>query len=72
MSASRQARRCYFTLAALCRKAFINPSTTQQMLSTYNAALRQYVTDNHFMDTFTFHPISGSEIIKRFSYPACH
>jgi hypothetical protein len=54
------------------RKGIINPSTTQQMLSTYNAALRQYVTDNHFMDTFTFHPISGSEIIKRFGYPACH
>ena len=53
------------------RKGIINPSTTQQMLSTYNAALRQYVTDNHFMDTFAFHPISGSEIIKRFRYPAC-
>ena len=31
------------------RKGIINPSTTQQMLSTYNAALRQYVTDNHFI-----------------------
>jgi hypothetical protein len=53
------------------RKGIISPSTTQQMLSTYNAALRQYVSDNHFMDTFAFHPISGSEIIKRFGYPAC-
>ena len=53
------------------RKRIINPSTTQQMLSTYNAALRQYVTANHFMDTFEFHPISGNEIIKRFGYPAC-
>jgi hypothetical protein len=53
------------------QKGIINPSTTQQMLSTYNAALRQYVTDNHFMDTFAFHPISGGEIIKRFRYPAC-
>jgi hypothetical protein len=53
------------------RKGTINPSTTQQMLSTYNAALRQYVTDNHFMDTFAFYPISGSEIIKRFGYRAC-
>jgi hypothetical protein len=53
------------------RKGIINPSTTQQMLSTYNAALRQYVTDNHFMDTFAFHPISGGEIIKRFGYQAC-
>jgi hypothetical protein len=67
-SASRQARRCCF---GSMQKGIINPSTTQQMLSTYNAALRQYVTDNHFMDTFAFHPISGDEIIKRFRYPAC-
>ena len=53
------------------RKGILNPSTTQQMLSTYNGALRQYVSDNHFMDTFAFHPISGSEIIRRFGYPAC-
>jgi hypothetical protein len=53
------------------RKGIVNPSSTQQMLSTYNAALRQYVTDNHFMDTFAFHSISGSEIIRRFGYPAC-
>ena len=53
------------------QKGIINPSTTQQMLSTYNAALQQYVTGNHFMDTFDFHSISGSEIIRRFGYPAC-
>jgi hypothetical protein len=53
------------------RKGIISASYTQQMLETYNAALRQYVTDKHFMDTFAFHPISGSEIIKRFGYPAC-
>ena len=53
------------------QKGIISPARTQEMLSTYNAALRQYVTDNHFMDTFAFHPISGSEIIRRFGYPAC-
>ncbi|SDP30892.1 hypothetical protein [Afipia sp. GAS231] len=53
------------------RKGIINPATTQQMLSTYNAALRQYVTDNHLMDTFAFHPIPGSQIIRRFGYRAC-
>jgi hypothetical protein len=41
------------------------------MASTYNAALRQYVADNHYMDTFAFHSISGSEMIKHFGYPAC-
>jgi hypothetical protein len=53
------------------QKGMINPSTTQQMLSTYNAALRRYVTDRHFMDTFEFHAISGSDIVRRFGYPAC-
>jgi len=52
-------------------KGIISPSTTQQMLSTYNAALQKYVSDNHFMDTFDFHSISGGEIIRRFGYPAC-
>jgi hypothetical protein len=49
----------------------INPSTTRQMLSTYNGALRRYVTANHFMDTLEFHSISGSDIISRFGYRAC-
>ena len=52
-------------------KGIINAGSTQAMLSTYNAALQQYVTEHHFMDTFQFHPISGSEIIHRFGYPAC-
>jgi len=49
----------------------INPASTQHMLGAYNAALRQYVTENHFMDTFAFHAISGRDIVKRFGYPAC-
>jgi hypothetical protein len=53
------------------RQTGVSPGRTQQMLSTYNAALQQYVTAHHFMDTLDFHPISGSEIIKRFGYPAC-
>ncbi len=53
------------------RQTGVSPGRTQQMLSTYNAALQQYVTANHFMDTLDFHPISGNEIIKRFGYPAC-
>jgi hypothetical protein len=53
------------------QKGIINPATTQEMLSKYNGALRQYVTANHYMDTFEFHPISGRDIVKRFGYPAC-
>ena len=53
------------------RRAGVSPGRTQQMLSTYKPALQQYVTANHFMDTLDFHSISGSEIIRRFGYPAC-
>jgi hypothetical protein len=41
------------------------------MLAAYNPALRQYVTEHHFMDTFEFHAISAREMIARFGYPAC-
>jgi len=30
----------------------------------------RYVTDNHFLDTFAFHAISGRERASRFGYPA--
>ena len=47
----------------------ISPLRTQQMLGTYNAALQQYVSANHFMDTFDFHPIpavtSSSALVTR-------
>jgi hypothetical protein len=49
----------------------INPARSQEMLVTYNSALRQFVNDNHYMDTFAFHTISGRDIITKFGYPAC-
>ena len=49
----------------------VSAASTQHMLDAYNPALRKYVTDGHFMDTFDFHTISGREIIARFGYPAC-
>jgi hypothetical protein len=49
----------------------INPSSTQHMLAAYNAALRRYAIENHFMDSFAFHAISGRDIVRRFGYPAC-
>ena len=45
--------------------------STSHMLAAYNSALRQYVTEQHFMDTFALHAISGAEMISRFGYPAC-
>jgi hypothetical protein len=53
------------------RKGIINPDTTQRMLDSYNAALRDHVTANHFMDTFFFSPIPATDLIERFGYPAC-
>jgi hypothetical protein len=41
------------------------------MLAANNSPLRQYVTANHYMDTFAFHAISGGDMISRFGYPAC-
>jgi hypothetical protein len=49
----------------------VSPFATQHMLNAYNSALRQYVTENHFMDTFAFHTISGREMVARFGYPGC-
>src|SRR5436190_14994831 len=48
------------------RQRNINAGSTQRMLNAYNARLRQYVLDNHYMDTLEFHAIPGSVIIDRF------
>jgi hypothetical protein len=48
-----------------------NEETTNRMLAKYRPALRKYVTDNHYMDTFEFHSIPGRVIVSRFGYPAC-
>ena len=53
------------------RQRNINAGSTQRMLSAYNAKLRQYVLDNHYMDTLEFHSIPGSMIIDRFGYREC-
>ncbi len=49
----------------------VNANSTQRMMSAYNASLRQYLTDGHYMDTLTFHTIAGSQIIDRFGYREC-
>jgi hypothetical protein len=54
------------------QKGIINPARSQQMAAHYKPALRQYVMANHYMDTFEFHSIPGSEIIRRFGYRACN
>jgi len=53
------------------RQRNIHAGSTQRMLSAYNASLRQYLLDNHYMDTLAFHTIPGSMIIDRFGYREC-
>ncbi|MEO6842837.1 MAG: hypothetical protein ABI192_18975 [Bradyrhizobium sp.] len=49
----------------------VTNSATSHMLGAYNAALRDYVTANHYMDTMEFHAISGRDMIQKFGYKAC-
>ena len=53
------------------RQRNINAGSTQRMLSAYNARLRKYVLDSHYMDTLEFHTIPGSKIIDTFGYREC-
>jgi hypothetical protein len=53
------------------REGRMNPARTQEMMSTYNSRLRQYLNEGGYMNTFAFHTISGRDIISKFGYPAC-
>ena len=53
------------------RQHDVNASSTSHMLAAYNSALREYVTANHYIDTLTFHTISGRDMISKFGYRAC-
>ena len=41
------------------------------MSSHYNERLRSFLVANHYLDSWTFHPISGSDIIHKFGYRQC-
>ncbi|MGB8399385.1 MAG: hypothetical protein WCE35_11365 [Bradyrhizobium sp.] len=53
------------------RNRNISATSTNRMLSAYNASLRQHLLDNHYMDTLAFHAISGAAIIDKFGYREC-
>jgi hypothetical protein len=44
---------------------------SRAMLYHYNAALRQYLPEGHYMDTDAFHTLPGSILIDRFGYNEC-
>jgi hypothetical protein len=53
------------------RSRNVTASSTNHMLSAYNARLRAFVTSNHYMETLEFHEISGEDMIRKFGYRAC-
>ena len=62
---------CVDPNAELLFHAGSNAKATQQMMNSYNGALRSYLVANHYMETTTFHTVSGQEIIRKFGYRAC-
>jgi hypothetical protein len=40
-------------------------------LYRYNAALRQYLLEGHYMDSDAYHTLPGSVLIDRFGYAEC-
>jgi hypothetical protein len=49
----------------------ISVEATKHMLSAYNPSLRAYLLERHAMDTLTFFPISGADLIHKFGYREC-
>jgi hypothetical protein len=47
------------------------PEGTQQMLAHYNSRLRSYLIKNHYMESRSYHTISGQSIVKSFGYRSC-
>jgi hypothetical protein len=41
------------------------------MPGAFNAALRDYVTTNYYMDTLEFHAISCRDMIQKFGHKEC-
>jgi len=46
----------------------VDPAKNKRMASYYNSRLRSFVLANHYMASWTFHPISGQEVIQKFGY----
>jgi hypothetical protein len=53
------------------KKGNISAVATGRMLATYNCRLRAYLAANHAMDTFAFHAVSGTDMVRKFGYHGC-
>lgn len=47
------------------------PQRQARMLAAYKPKLRNYLVKNGYVETFTFHTISGADIISKFGYRQC-
>jgi hypothetical protein len=50
------------------RERNVTAKATNHLLAAYKPKLRQYLVSNHYVDTLTFHTISGSDMIAKFGY----
>jgi hypothetical protein len=48
-----------------------NTRASRAALNSYNAALRKYLLEGHYMDTDAFHTVPGAVLIDRFGYKEC-
>jgi hypothetical protein len=53
------------------RNKNITAKATNHLLSAYNSRLRTYLVSNHYMNTLSFHTISGRDMIQKFGYREC-
>ena len=53
------------------RSGTVSAGATEHMLRMYHSSLRQFIMAHHYMDTFEYHPISGSDLIHKFGYREC-
>jgi hypothetical protein len=60
-----------FHAAIFNEKETPSAEKNNQMLSFYNGRLRNFLVANRYLDSWTFHNISGSEIIHKFGYRQC-
>jgi hypothetical protein len=52
-------------------KRQISAYWTERILSAYKPSLRQYLLNGHYMETLSFHAVSGAAMIDKFGYKQC-
>jgi len=53
------------------RSGRISETSTQHMLSAYKPRLRQYLVSGGYVQTPSFHALTGGELIDKFGYREC-